>query len=86
VSVEKFSVSFEPELGQAIREAADEDDDTVSAWLAEAARDRLRNLALGHALDELLAEAGLSEDQVLKAARAVRARAVSTTPTGPTGC
>jgi hypothetical protein len=60
VAVEKFSVSFEPDLGDAIRAAADEDDASVSAWLAEAARVRLRGLALRHALDEILADEGLT--------------------------
>lgn len=78
MSVEKFSVSFDPELGRAIREAADDDDETVSAWLAEAARARLRTLVLGQALDAVLADLGLSEDEVLEAARLARRTAVTT--------
>jgi hypothetical protein len=76
MGVEKFSVSFEPDLGQAVRDAADEGDQSVSAWLAAAARDRLRNLALGTALDELMAELELGDDEVLLAATEARERAV----------
>jgi hypothetical protein len=31
---------------------------TVSAWIAEAARDRVRNLVLGKVIDEVIAEMG----------------------------
>lgn len=80
MAVDKLSVSFEPELGEAIRAAAEAEDATVSAWLAEAARDRLRNLALGVALDELIAESGLTEEELAEAGAAARARAVITGP------
>jgi hypothetical protein len=52
MSVEKFSVSFEPELGRQIRELAEMDDVTVSAFLADAARERVRQLLLDRWLDE----------------------------------
>ena len=45
-----MSVSFELELGQAIRDAAARSGMSVSAWLAEAARDRLRLAALDEAI------------------------------------
>ena len=80
MAVDKLSVSFEPELGEAIRAAAEAEDASVSAWLAEAARDRLRNLALGVALDELIAESGLTEEELAEAGAAARARAVITGP------
>jgi hypothetical protein len=80
MAVDKLSVSFEPELGEAIREAAEAEDATVSAWLAEAARDRLRNLALGVALDELIAETGLTEEELAAAGAEARTRAVTTGP------
>jgi hypothetical protein len=44
------SVSFELELGEAIRSSAAGEGRSVSAWLAEAARDRLRLEALGDAV------------------------------------
>jgi hypothetical protein len=50
VGVEKMSVSFDLELGEAIRAAATMANESVSAWLAEAARDRLRLEALGEAM------------------------------------
>lgn len=45
-----MSVSFETELGRAVRTSASSSGLSVSAWLAEAARDRLRLEALGEAV------------------------------------
>ena len=50
VGVEKMSVSFDLDLGQAIRASATGRSQSVSAWLADAARDRLRLEALGEAV------------------------------------
>ena len=50
MGVEKMSVSFDLELGEAIRASAKDAAQSVSAWLAEAARDRLRLEALGQAV------------------------------------
>jgi hypothetical protein len=50
MGVEKMSVSFDLELGEAIRTAAGTARQSVSAWLADAARDRLRLEALGRAV------------------------------------
>jgi len=50
MAVEKMSVSFEPELGEAIRAAAAGSEQGVSGWLAAAARDRLRLEALDQAV------------------------------------
>ena len=50
MGVEKMSVSFDLELGEAIRSSAALEGRSVSAWLAEAARDRLRLEALGEAV------------------------------------
>ena len=52
MSVEKMSVSFDLDLGAAIRHAASLNNESVSGWLAEAARDRLRRLTLEIALQE----------------------------------
>lgn len=79
MGVEKLSVSFDVELGEAVKRSAAGSDQSVSAWLAEAARDRLRLQALGDAVqaweqqfgaltDAEVAEAG----QVLERAAAVR--------------
>jgi hypothetical protein len=45
-----MSVSFDLELGNAIRTAANRHALSVSAWIAEAVRDRLRNEALADAV------------------------------------
>jgi hypothetical protein len=50
MGVEKMSVSFDLELGEAIRAGASSANQSVSAWLAQAARDRLRLEALGQAV------------------------------------
>lgn len=63
MAVEKLSISLEPGMRDEIRAAALDSDESVSAWLAEAARARLRQLALEHALGEILeAEALTPED------------------------
>ena len=74
MAVEKFSVSFEPDLGRSLRSAAATDGVNVSAWMAEAVRQRLRNDALGQALSEILAEEGWSREELLAEARKPRAR------------
>jgi hypothetical protein len=51
MGVEKMSVSFDLELGSAIKKSAAKGSISVSAWLAQAARERLRRQALGEALD-----------------------------------
>lgn len=45
-----MSVSFDLDLGEQIRYAAAQEQVSVSAWLAEAARDRLRNEGLAGAI------------------------------------
>jgi hypothetical protein len=50
MGVEKMSVSFDLELGEAIRASATSTRQSVSAWLGDAARDRLRLEALGEAV------------------------------------
>jgi hypothetical protein len=65
MSVEKFSVSLDPGLGQALRAAAQAENTNVSAWLATAIRQRLRHAALGTALDEILAEEGWTREELL---------------------
>lgn len=65
MSVEKFSISLDPQLGQALRAAAQADNTNVSAWLATAIRQRLRHAALGSALDQIIVEQGWSRDELL---------------------
>jgi hypothetical protein len=70
--VDRFSVTMLPELGSAVRNAAEREGASVSAWLSEAAADRLRNDSLGAALDAWEAEAGpLSDDELADAATAL---------------
>ena len=49
--VDKISISLDAGLGDAVRQAARRDDKGLSAWLAEAARAKLRAEALGAFLD-----------------------------------
>lgn len=65
MGVEKVSASFELGLGEAIRTSASATGQSVSAWLAEAARDRLRLEALADALAAWQEEFGpLTEAEV----------------------
>ena len=59
MKVDKLSVSFDPELGDAVRSAAAEAGKPLSAWLAEAAASKLRAEALGRFLDGWEAEHGV---------------------------
>jgi hypothetical protein len=70
MGVEKMSVSFDLELGGAIRASATGMGQSVSAWLADAARDRLRLEALGQAIGAWEQEFGpLTESEVADADR-----------------
>lgn len=69
VKVDRLSVTMDPDLGQAVREAAARSKVSVSHWLSEAAADHLRNELLGAALDAWEAQAGPFTDDELAAAR-----------------
>jgi hypothetical protein len=67
--VDRFSVTMAPELGEGVRQAAARQGVSVSAWLSEAAGDRLRNELLGAALDAWESEDGpFTEDELDAAA------------------
>ncbi len=69
VKVDKLSVSFEAELGDAVRTAAKRSGGGLSAWLAQAAAARLRADALSEFLDAWEAEHGsLTADELASAA------------------
>ena len=68
MKVDKLSVSFESELGDAVRSAAAQAGKPLSAWLAEAAASKLR----AEALDEFLA-GWQAEHGVLTAGEITRA-------------
>jgi hypothetical protein len=57
-----------PELGEGVRQAAARQGTSVSAWLSEAAADRLRNEMLSAALDTWEAEDGSFTEAELDAA------------------
>ncbi|HKY38396.1 MAG TPA: hypothetical protein VJN18_20775 [Polyangiaceae bacterium] len=59
---------MDPRLGAAARRAAKRAKMSLSAWVAEATADRVRNEALGHALDEWEAEDGTFASKELTAA------------------
>jgi hypothetical protein len=70
VKVDKLSISFDPDLGDAVRSAAAQAGKPVSSWLAEAAASKLR----AEALAEFLAawEAGhgvLTAEEIARAER-----------------
>ena len=69
MKVDKISVSFDPDLGDAVRDAAKRAGRGLSGWLAEAAEAKLRSEALGDFLDGWEAEHGaLSSDHLAAAA------------------
>jgi hypothetical protein len=63
--VDRFSVTMPPELGEGVRQAAARQGTSVSAWLTEAAANRLRNELLGAALDAWESEDGSFTDAEL---------------------
>ena len=72
MGVEKLSVSFDLELGAAIRAAAVDEDQSVSSWLAEAARDRIRLAAVDDAVRAWERKYGsLTEAEIAAADRAL---------------
>lgn len=52
MKVDKLSVSFAPDLGDAVRDAARHSESSLSAWLADAAAAKLRAQALTDYLQE----------------------------------
>jgi len=69
MKVDKLSVSFDPDLGDAVRAAARRRGGGVSRWLADAAAAKLRAEALSDFLDAWEAEHGsLTSAELCKAA------------------
>jgi hypothetical protein len=79
MNVDKLSISFEPELGDAVRSAAAQAGKSVSAWLADAAATKLR----ADALTQFLA-GWETEHGVLTAEEIARAEAELGLPVGHT--
>ncbi|MCY4615855.1 MAG: hypothetical protein OXC71_05635 [Chloroflexi bacterium] len=67
--VEKMSISFDAGLGVAVRDAAQRNEQGLSAWLAEAARAKLRAEALRAFLDDWEREHGPLTEEELRRAR-----------------
>jgi hypothetical protein len=65
MAVRELAISFDEELAKEVAEAAEQDaEGNVSAWLARAARERLRRAAARRLLDELVAEHGpITDDE-----------------------
>lgn len=69
MKVDKLSVSFDPDLGEAVRNAARRQGSGLSRWLADAAAAKLRSDALAEFLDQWQAEHGtLTADELATAA------------------
>ena len=65
-----MSVSFDPELGEAVRSAAAQAGKPLSSWLAEAAASKLRAEALAQFLAGWEAEHGvLTAEEIARAER-----------------
>jgi hypothetical protein len=70
MKVDKLSISFEPDLGDAVRSAAAQAGKPVSSWLAEAAASKLRSEALADFLAGWEAEHGvLTAEEIARAER-----------------
>ena len=68
MKVDKLSISFDPELGDAVRAAAARSGRGLSGWLADAASARLRAEALAQFLDSWEAEHGeLTPEELARA-------------------
>lgn len=62
-------MTMDPQLGAAVREAAERAGMTVSAWVSKAAADRVRNELLGIALEHLDEKYGALTEEELDDAR-----------------
>ena len=70
MKVDKLSISFEAELGDAVRAAAAQAGQPVSSWLAEAAASKLRAEALAGFLASWRSEHGvLTPEEISRAER-----------------
>jgi len=81
MSIDRLSITMDAALGAAARKAAKRANLSVSAWLAEAAADRLRHEALGGALTAWQSEDGAFTPPELDAA--AEALGAATRPTRP---
>jgi hypothetical protein len=74
-----MSISFAPELGDAVREAAKREGVPLSAWLADAAERKLRANSLRAFLDDYQAEHGaFTEEEIAESERRLGLRGPDT--------
>ena len=79
MKVDKMSVSFDSELGDAVRSAASQAGKPLSAWLAEAAASKLRAEALAEFLADWQAEHGLlTAEEIARAEQELSVAAADT--------
>lgn len=73
MKVDKLSISFSADLGDAVRDAAKSEGATVSGWLASAAAERLRALELKRFFEAWQAEQGpFSREEIAEAEAELR--------------
>lgn len=72
MAVQKLSVSFDEEVGQVVKAAAEREGISVSAWLSEAAESRIRNEYLRHAVQAKIEEHALDRSDLERALREAR--------------
>ncbi len=70
MSVDRLSITLDPQLGAAVRRAAKRAQVSLSTWIGEATAERVRNEALGQALDRWESEDGSFTSDELAAATA----------------
>jgi NACalpha-BTF3-like transcription factor len=76
MTVRRFSISFEEELAAAVSASAENANEALSSWLAEAARRRVKQEALARAVEDYEREFGtISEDDVALAMQQLDAKA-----------
>ncbi len=81
MAMDKLSISLDESLTQVIRDAAADDNVSVSAWISAAAQDRIRNRLLRLALDADADQFGpISECDLDRLVREARATAIVTGP------
>ncbi len=67
---ERITVSLDSELAAAVRGAAQECSESLSQWMAEAAKNRLKNLGFRQLITEWEAEHGAFTEEEKAASRA----------------
>jgi hypothetical protein len=79
MAIDKLSISMDESLTEVIRSAAVAEGVSVSAWLTDAAQDRIRNRSLRVALDADEPEiSALSDSELDALVRLARANAIVT--------